>query len=142
VKKKRIAVEQIVAILKQTELGISTRFWEKNGPNSWPRHSYSCSWFLRVASAVTLSPRQATSFGSTVIGSPCLSLLCDDRLHRPFYTLLETDRDQAPRQSLTRQRPFAWLYNFRRLVSRWEHQEANFLGVLQLGCFVILARHL
>ena len=37
---------------------------------------------------------------------------------------------------------FAWLHNFRRLVSRWEHQEANFLGMLQLACFVILARHL
>jgi transposase len=40
------------------------------------------------------------------------------------------------------ERLFAWLHNFRRLVSRWEHQEANFLGMLQLGCFVILARHL
>ena len=40
------------------------------------------------------------------------------------------------------ERLFAGLHNFRRLVSRWEHQEANFLGMLQLGCFVILARHL
>jgi transposase len=40
------------------------------------------------------------------------------------------------------ERLFAWLHNFRRLVSRWEHQEANFLGMLQLACFVILARHL
>jgi transposase len=48
----------------------------------------------------------------------------------------------VPRQSLTRQRLFAWLHNFRRLVSRWEYHEANFLGMLQLGCLVILLRHL
>ncbi len=40
------------------------------------------------------------------------------------------------------ERLFAWLHNFRRLVSRWEHHEANFLGMLQLGCLVILLRHL
>jgi transposase len=39
-------------------------------------------------------------------------------------------------------RLFAWLHNFRRLVSRWEYQEANFLGMLRLGCLVILMRHL
>jgi len=40
------------------------------------------------------------------------------------------------------ERLFAWLHNFRRLVSRWEYHEANFLGRLQLGCLVILLRHL
>jgi transposase len=40
------------------------------------------------------------------------------------------------------ERLFAWLHNFRRLVSRWEHHESNFLGMLQLGCLVILMRHL
>ena len=40
------------------------------------------------------------------------------------------------------ERLFAWLHNFRRLVSRWEYHEANFLGMLQLGCLVILLRHL
>jgi len=39
------------------------------------------------------------------------------------------------------ERLFAWLHNFRRLVSRWEYHEANFLGMLQLGCLVILLRH-
>jgi transposase len=43
---------------------------------------------------------------------------------------------------LARDRLFAWLHNFRRLVTRWEYQEANFLGMLQLGCLLILARHL
>src|SRR5216683_4934477 len=40
------------------------------------------------------------------------------------------------------ERLFAWLHNFRRLVSRSEYHEANFLGILQLGCLVILLRHL
>jgi transposase len=40
------------------------------------------------------------------------------------------------------ERLFAWLHNFRRLVTRWEYQEANFLGMLQLGCLPILVRHL
>jgi transposase len=40
------------------------------------------------------------------------------------------------------ERLFAWLHNFRRLVNRWEYHEANFLGMLHLGCLVILLRHL
>ena len=40
------------------------------------------------------------------------------------------------------ERLFAWLHNFRRLVSRWEYHEANFLGMLQLACLIILFRHL
>jgi hypothetical protein len=32
------------------------------------------------------------------------------------------------------------LPNFRRLVSRSEYHEANFLGMLQLGCLVILQK--
>ena len=40
------------------------------------------------------------------------------------------------------ERLFAWLHNFRRLVIRWEYHQANFLAMLQLGCLVILLRHL
>jgi transposase len=40
------------------------------------------------------------------------------------------------------ERLFAWLHNFRRLVTRWEYHETNFLGMLQLGCMLILLRHL
>src|SRR3989442_787806 len=40
------------------------------------------------------------------------------------------------------ERLFAWLHNFRRLVTRWEFYEANFLGMLQLGCLIILLRNL
>jgi transposase len=40
------------------------------------------------------------------------------------------------------ERLFAWLHNFRRLVTRWEYYEANFLGMLQLACVLILMRFL
>ena len=40
------------------------------------------------------------------------------------------------------ERLFAWLQNFRRLVVRYEHHAENFLGMLQLGCSLILLRHL
>ncbi len=40
------------------------------------------------------------------------------------------------------ERLFAWLHNFRRLVTRWEYHELNFLAMVQLGCLVILLRHL
>jgi len=38
------------------------------------------------------------------------------------------------------ERLFAWLQNFRRLVVRYERHLKNFLGMIQLGCIVILLR--
>jgi len=40
------------------------------------------------------------------------------------------------------ERFFAWLHNFRRVVTRWEHHAANYLGMVQLACARILLRHL
>jgi transposase len=40
------------------------------------------------------------------------------------------------------ERLFAWLYNFRRLVVRYEYHPENYLGLVQLACVVILLRHL
>ncbi len=40
------------------------------------------------------------------------------------------------------ERLFAWLQQFRRLVVRWEHSLDNFLGMIHLGCIIILLRHL
>jgi transposase len=40
------------------------------------------------------------------------------------------------------ERLFAWLFNFRRLVVRYEFHAENFLGFLQLGAAVILLRYL
>jgi transposase len=36
------------------------------------------------------------------------------------------------------ERLFAWLFRFRRLVTRWEQKSLNFLGFLWLGCLSIL----
>ena len=38
------------------------------------------------------------------------------------------------------ERPFAWLQNSRRLVIRYEYHADNFLGMLHLGCILILLR--
>jgi len=40
------------------------------------------------------------------------------------------------------ERPFAWLHHFRRLVVRREHSLENFLGMIHLGCALILLRYL
>lgn len=39
------------------------------------------------------------------------------------------------------ERLFSWLHNFRRLVTLWEFHVDNFLGMLQLGCIIILLRY-
>jgi transposase len=40
------------------------------------------------------------------------------------------------------ERIFAWMQNYRRLVTRWEYHIENFLGFVQLACLLILLRHL
>jgi transposase len=40
------------------------------------------------------------------------------------------------------ERLFAWLQNFRRLVVRYERYAENFLGMLYLGCCLILLRYI
>jgi transposase len=40
------------------------------------------------------------------------------------------------------ERLFAWLKNYRRICCRWERHAASFLGMVQLGCRLILLRHL
>ena len=40
------------------------------------------------------------------------------------------------------ERLFAWLKRWRRLACRWERKADNFLGMLQVGCAVLLLRRL
>jgi transposase len=40
------------------------------------------------------------------------------------------------------ERLFAWLFNFRRLVVRYEYHAENFQGFLHLGAIAILLRYL
>lgn len=38
------------------------------------------------------------------------------------------------------ERLFAWLHNFRRVVTRWEYHDDNFFGMVQLACVLILLK--
>ncbi len=40
------------------------------------------------------------------------------------------------------ERLFAWMHNFRRLVTRWEYHIENFLGFVRLACLQLLLRYL
>ena len=63
--------------------------------------------------------------------------------HRSNRTKPQSQDGRALRRYKRRwkiERLFAWLYNFRRLVVRYEYHATNFLGMLQLGCAVILLR--
>ena len=40
------------------------------------------------------------------------------------------------------ERLFAWLQNYRRLVTRYEYYLENFTGMLHLACALIQLRHL
>lgn len=40
------------------------------------------------------------------------------------------------------ERLFAWLKRWRRLATRWDRKAENFLGLLQLGCIIIMLRRL
>lgn len=42
----------------------------------------------------------------------------------------------------TIERFFAWLHNFRRIKTRYEYNPLNYLGMVQLGCALILLRYL
>ena len=61
-------------------------------------------------------------------------------------TRLRKTQDGRPLRRYRRrwkvERLFAWLHNFRRVVSRWETKASNFLGFLKLACIIILLRHL
>jgi len=58
---------------------------------------------------------------------------------------IETQDGRPLRRYLRRwkiERLFAWLFNFRRLVVRYEYHADNFQGFVHLGAIVILLRHL
>ena len=40
------------------------------------------------------------------------------------------------------ERLFAWMYNFRRLVNRWEYRVENYLGMVHLTCLHMMLRYL
>ena len=66
--------------------------------------------------------------------------------HRDGRRVERMTQDGRPLRRFKRrwkvERLFAWLYNFRRLVIRYEYHSENYFGFLQLGCIIILLRHL
>lgn len=78
----------------------------------------------------------------------------DDELRQYGIELIAPHRSNRKNKTLDRrrlrryrrrwkiERLFAWLQNFRRLVVRYERYAQNFLGMLHLGCCLILMRHL
>jgi hypothetical protein len=56
----------------------------------------------------------------------------------PLSQLLIEAARNNPEISWRIERLFAWLQNFRRLVTRYERNAENFLGMLHLGCTLIL----
>jgi len=56
-------------------------------------------------------------------------------------TTQDLRRMRRYRQRWKIERLFAWLHNFRRLFVRYEQYTENFLGMLYLGCCLILLRH-
>jgi transposase len=68
-------------------------------------------------------------------------MIAPNRVHRRAPT-----QDGRPLRRYARrwkiERLFAWLFNFRRLVVRYEYHAENFQGLVHLAAAVILLRHL
>src|SRR5438128_5345335 len=112
-----------------------------------------------IPSGPTRTSAKTTSFvircgrGRCKSGNRCRQLHADN-LHRFSATELiaihqasesvpypTTPVDRVERRLWKIERLFAWLRNFRRLVVRYGRYAENFLGILYLGCCVILLRH-
>ena len=70
-----------------------------------------------------------------------IELIAPHRTNRK-NTTQDLRRLRRYRRRWKNERLFAWLQNFRRLVVRYERYAENFLGMLYLGCCLILLRHL
>jgi transposase len=64
--------------------------------------------------------------------------------HRRGRRVITQDRRclRRARRRWKIERLFAWLHNFRRLVTRWERHVDNFVAMLHLACARILLRYL
>jgi transposase len=65
-----------------------------------------------------------------------------DLYRHQFARLLSRGNVDPYRRRWKIERLFAWLQNFCRLVVRCERYAENFLGMLYLGCRLILLRHI
>src|SRR2546426_10747089 len=76
------------------------------------------------------------SFGNTQLNRSLPTVLIDKIRPKDLRRL------RRYRRRWKIERLFAWLQNFRRLVVRYERYAENFLGMLHLGCCLILLRHI
>ena len=104
----------------------------------------------------TLRQRHVSGLPERLIGDRAYdSDPLDERLRREHGVELIAPNRKNKRQRTQDRRPlrrylrrwkierlFAWLKNYRRLSSRWERYAVNFLAMVQLGCVLILLRHL
>ena len=70
-----------------------------------------------------------------------IELIAPHRMNRK-NTTQDLRRLRRYRRRWKIERLFAWLQNFRRLVVRYERYAENYLGMLYLGCCLILVRYL
>jgi transposase len=102
----------------------------------------------------TLAARFIDAFPERLIGDKAYdSDPLDERLDQQGIEMIAPHRDNRTKPKTQDGRPlrryrrrwkverlFAWLQNFRRLITRHEYKLDNFLGFVHLGCIVILIR--
>ena len=69
-----------------------------------------------------------------------IELICPHRKNRKKRKTQDGRRLRRYKRRWKIERLFAWLQNFRRLVTRYERHAENFLAFVQLGCIIILSR--
>ena len=102
--------------------------------------------FLPVASSI--SSRTAYRRQSLRLG-PARQKACrrvrnrNDRAESPARSKTQDGRKlRRYRRRWKVERLFAWMHNFRRLVTRWEYHIENFLGFVHLACLHMMLKHL
>jgi hypothetical protein len=65
-------------------------------------------------------------------------MISPNRSNRKQKTQDGTPTAPIPAQMEDRTPVFAWMQNYRRLVTRWEYHIENFLGFVQLACLLML----
>jgi transposase len=70
-----------------------------------------------------------------------ITLIAPNRCSRKVFTQ-DGRQLRRYRRRWKVERFFSWLFNFRKLVTRYEFHAANFLGFLHLACAIFLLRRL
>ncbi len=78
----------------------------------------------------------------TVLGAQGIEMIAPHRRNRQQAKTQDGRALRRYRRRWKVERLFAWLGNFRRLVVRYEYHADNYRGFVQLGCILILLRHL